>query len=232
MEYKLIDNGFTKDDPNDRIGKPVNVKINRENNLVDAMTREGSILKRTEVLAVWHNAWQRIKEMIGAGEAYSDDFISLGFNISGVFIDDNDAFDPQRHTLTLSTKLKGDLLKALDGVVLKKVDGNAIEPEIEDVYDWGTDTNNAQLTPGGVVEIKGEDLKMYDTLPGEEGVVFINQADGTEFLVNAFRTNIPKTLTLRVPALPAGNYRIEVRNTSYNGKTLRTGLFAPILAVV
>ena len=231
LEYKLLDNKLTTDDLDDQVGKPVNVKVNREDDLVTAMSGEGSILKKTEIIAVWHNSWHRIAQMVARGEAYSDDFISLSFNISGVFIDKDDFYDPNRHTLAITARLKGNVARAVDSVILKKVDGSAVAPEIEEVYNWSTDTHNDQLTPDGVLEIKGDYLKVYDNLPGVEGVVFIDQANGTEYLQDEFRTNEPKTLTMRVPVLPVGNYRIEVRNTGYKTKTLRTGLFVPVLVV-
>lgn len=74
-------------------------------------------------------------------------------------------------------------------------------------------------------------LKIYHNLEDEEGVFFVNQADGTETRQGELRTNEPKTLTLRIPELPAGSYRLEVRNTRYDGKTLRIGVFTPVLTV-
>ncbi len=43
--------------------------------------------------------------------------------------------------------------------------------------------------------------------------------------------NEPQTLTLKVPTLSAGRYRLEVRNTRHDSKTLRIGLFTPVLTV-
>lgn len=231
LEYGLYDNKLTADDPDDQVGRPVNVKINRRKDLVAAMTGEGSILKQTEIDAVLNNSWKRIAEFIRKGEAYSDDYFSTQFNITGVFIDKEDHFDPNRHTLTITAKLKGDVSSAVADVDLKKVDGNTIKPEITEVYNWGTNSYNDTLTPEDVLEISGSTLKIYNNLVNDEGVFFINQADGTEYRQTELRTNEPKTLTLRIPTLPAGNYRLEIRNTRHDGKVLRTGLFIPVLTV-
>lgn len=86
--------------------------------------------------------------------------------------------------------------------------------------------------PANVLEITGNHLKLYDNLEDEEGVFFISQADDTEARATQVRTNEPQTLTLRIPdTLLAGEYRIEVRNTSRKGETLRTGIFTPVLTV-
>ena len=115
-------------------------------------------------------------------------------------------------------------------LTLKKVSAQSNIPVIEEVYDWGSDSQNDQMTPGDVLEIFGKELKVRDTL-AEEGVFLINQTDNTETKVTRIRTNDPGKLTLRVPTLPAGNYKLEIRNTRYQGKTLRTGIFANTLRI-
>ena len=95
---------------------------------------------------------------------------------------------------------------------------------------WGSDTHNATLTPEATLEVQGEQLKICDNLE-EEGVFFVNQANDSEVKAERVRTNEPKTLTLMVPKLRAGRYRLEVRNTCYDGKILRVGVFTPMLTV-
>jgi hypothetical protein len=64
-----------------------------------------------------------------------------------------------------------------------------------------------------------------------QGVFFVNVNDGTEVQANTLRTNEPKTITLRIPALPTGQYRIEIRNTTRKGKELRTSVYTTYLTV-
>ncbi|MCW9705612.1 DUF4469 domain-containing protein [Fodinibius salsisoli] len=231
LEYTLYNNHFTADNPDDRLARPVNVPINTREDLIDDITSPGSILKPTETNAVIDNYWQRITGYIRDGEAYRDDYIRTRFGISGVFQNDEDQYDPARHQVLISIVPKDSVTDAADDINLQKVDGQAIRPEVETIYDWGSGTDDDILTPGGVLEIKGTHLKIHNNIE-EEGVFFVNQADSTETAATHIRTSEPKTLTLQVPeGLTAGTYRIEVRNTTYNSDSLRTGLFAPELTV-
>ena len=230
LDFALYSNEFTPDDPDDQLARPVNVVTRDREELVASATRKGSILKPTEVRAVIDSYWEGIADIVRAGEVYSDQFISTRFDISGVFRDQDDRFDPSRHTLTVTVKVKEAVTSAAAEVALRKVDARTTQPVIKSVYDWGSDTHNATLTPEATLEVQGEQLRMYGNLE-EEGVFFVNQANDSEVKAERVRTNEPKTLTLMVPKLRAGRYRLEVRNTRHDGKTLRIGVFTPVLTV-
>jgi hypothetical protein len=231
LEYSLYDNHFTQENQDDRLARPVDVTVNTIEDLVESITGPGSILKPTETEAVIDNYWSTIAEYIRSGEAYSDDYISTRFGISGVFRDDDDQFDPARHAVQVNVLLKDSITDVTEEIALRKVDGRKIGPEIDTVYDWGSETNDDILTPGDVLEISGKHLKSHDNVD-QEGVFFVNQSEDSEVEGEQIRTNEPKTLTLRIPEdLAAGTYRIEVRNTSRNGNSLRSGIFEPELTV-
>lgn len=231
LEYSLYDNHFTANDPDDRLARPVDVTTHSRDDLIDAITGPGSILKPTETDAVIDNYWSTIIDYIRRGEAYSDDYISTRFGISGVFQDDEDQFDEARHKVVVSVLPKDRVTEVAAEISLRKVDGRRIVPEVQTVYDWGSATNDDTITPGDVLEITGTHLKIHNNI-SDEGVYFVNQSSDTEAEATQIRTNEPKTLTLRIPdSLVAGTYRIEVRNTPRNGNQLRTGIFAPELTV-
>ncbi len=230
LDFALYSNEFTPDDPDDQLARPVNVVTRDQEDLMTRVTRKGSILKPTEVRAVIDAYWEGITEFVRAGEVYSDQFISTRFDISGVFKNPDDRFDPSRHTLAVAVKVKEAVTSAVADVTLRKVDARTTQPEIKSVYDWGSDTHNATLTSEATLEVQGEQLKICDNLE-EEGVFFVNQANDSEVKAERVRTNEPKTLTLMVPKLRAGRYRLEVRNTRYDGKILRIGVFTPVLTV-
>ena len=69
--------------------------------------------------------------------------------------------------------------------------------------------------------IGGKRLKFGVAL-AEEGVFFINAADGTEYEVSAIQKNKPSQLVFLVPTIPVGTQlQLEVR--AYFGEKLRTG---------
>ena len=231
LEYSLYDNHFTASDPDDRLARPVEVTTRSRDELIDEITGPGSILKPTETDAVIDNYWSTIIDYISKGEAYSDDYISTRFSISGVFQDEEDQFDEARHKVVVSVLPKDSVTEAATEISLRRVEGESVVPEVTTVYDWGSATNDDTLTPGDVLEVTGTHLKIHNNV-SDEGVYFVNQSDDTEAEATQIRTNEPKTLTLRIPdSLVAGAYRIEVRNTHHDSETLRTGIFTPELTV-
>src|SRR5699024_3748074 len=231
LNYSLYNNHFTANDPEDRLARPVDVKVNSREDLIEAITGPGSILKPTETNAVINNYWQTITDYISRGEAYRDEHISTRFSISGVFQNDEDQFDTERHQVLVSVLPKNTVTDAVEEISLRRVDSRHVVPEVDSVYDWGSATNDDIITPDDVLEVRGNHLKLHDNVP-EEGVFFVNQSNGTEAQVSQIRTNEPKTLTLRIPdGLAAGSYRLEVRTTRYDSDKLRTGIYAPELTV-
>ncbi|RJE70536.1 MULTISPECIES: DUF4469 domain-containing protein [Reichenbachiella] len=230
LQYTLRENKITKDIPDDYVGVPHAVTIHTREEMILAMTGSGSILKPTESNAVIDAYWSQIADWIGEGEGYADEYISVRFSIGGVFVTIDDRFDTARHSLNVITSLKQQMLSRGLDVTLQYIKADDRSPEIESVYDWGSDTENKQITSGQALEIKGEYLKIHDNTE-EEGVFFVSQSGGTEIKAERIRINQPQTLSLMAPTLEAGDYRIEIRNTAYKTKTLRTGITGVVFTV-
>ncbi|WP_421920325.1 DNA-binding domain-containing protein [Marinifilum sp.] len=223
MEYSLYDCMLTKDNPHDKLGKVTNQKPRGFKKLLDDLTGPGSILKETESKAVIDKYWETITQYVSEGYAYHDDYISVNLDIAGVFEDENDRFDPLRHSINVSIVPCNNLKAATQNIKPTYVEPNNEIPVIQKVYDWGTEKIDEFLTPGAALEIEGKALKIYEDVDGQ-GVFFINKADGVETKGSMPKLNEPKKLSLKVPALNPGEYRIEIRNTTRNGKSLRIGI--------
>lgn len=230
MNYYLYDNKLTKNNKEDRLARLESVKMNTREDLIKKITIPGSILKPTEIIAVIDSYWEVIRDFISKGEGYSDEYISTRFNVKGTFRNDKDEFDSSRHALIVDAILKARVAEATQQVKMKKLAAKVVAPEIDGVYDWGTKSKEGLLTPGDVLEVVGDRLKIYDNL-NEEGVFFVNQLDGKETQVVQLRVNQKKTLTFRVPELKTGNYRLEIRNTHHSGRSLRIGYYSSTLTV-
>lgn len=231
LHYRLYKNPFTPDDPETRLARPVDVIINSRENLINEITGPGSILKPTETNAVIDNYWQRIIHYLREGEGYADEYIRTRFGISGMFQSEDDQFDPARHEVLISVVPKGTITEIAEDISVGKLAGGRVAPEIDKVNDWASGTSDDILTPGDVLEITGNNLKIHDNLE-EEGVFFIHQSDDGETEAARIHTNEPKTLTLRIPEeLETDTYRLEVRNTRYDTEKLRTSIHAPELTV-
>ncbi|SHK17023.1 protein of unknown function [Reichenbachiella agariperforans] len=225
LNYSLYENKLTKDVDNDYIARPVNNVIRDRQALIDVITGPGSILKPTETTASIDAYWNTIIGFIEKGENYRDDFITVKFEMGGVYITLDDRFDRDRHSLVVNLVPGSALSKAAAAVRPTYKKTQEVAPNIETVYDWASDSTNELLSSEGIVEISGEDLKLYGT-HDEEGIFFINQANGSEVKAEKVRTNLPSELSLQAPVLEAGEYRMEIRNTTRKGKSLRVGIFA------
>lgn len=225
MDYTTQENKMTVGIEDDYYARTVNVTTQTATDVLALITGPGSILKETETNAVINDYWKSIIKIIGQGNQYRDEFISIRIDIVGAFDGESDRFDPARHELKLSVTPSRKVKNVLQAIKLHYVKPEKEVPEHNEVYDWTSNTVNEELSPQGALVITGYNLKVYDELEGQ-GVVFINNEDNSETLVNSFRTNTPQKLELRVPNLVAGEYRIEIRNTTRNGKLLRIGTLA------
>jgi len=229
MDYTSFENKLTQDNPDDYVGKPVNMVTKTRDELIADMTGPGSILTDTESETVTKKYWKTIINYTADGNTYRDDYMSTRLDISGVFDGPDDRFDPERHTITISIVPGPALKEAVKQIKPRFVKPDPEQPEIKSIYDWGSDSANSKLSVGGTLELEGYALKIYDQQ--EQGVFFINKNSGEETKANRLRTNEPKKITLSVPQLAAGLYRLEVRNTTRKGKTMRVCM-SPIELIV
>ena len=223
----LLDNKLTPNDPHDRRAIVQNLRYITVAELVDQLTQEGSILKPTECNAVINAAFRTITNNLREGYGFASDHFSMTPSVSGVFVNDEDRYDPARHQVELNLRLGAPMKEALGQVKVKVVPYNTPMPTIKQVFDRKSKTTNQQLTPGYTLEITGELLKVEDEADAQQGVFLVNTQKAEELKIDHFYQNTPKTLQVELPDnLKKGTYRLEVRTTVYRGSEIRTG-FAP-----
>ncbi len=223
MEYTLYENKLTTEIDDDYVARLVNVETKTREDVVAEITGPGSILKSTECNAVLTAYWEKIASMVQNGAYYRDKYLTIRMNVVGSFMGENDRFDADRHELKVNIHPLQAMNDSIIGMSLQYVKPELVLPILEDVYDWGSNTTNQKLTPNDTLEISGENLKVY-TEDDNQGIYFLNVGDGSETKAELVRTSTPKTLTLRVPTISAGSYRIEVRNAGRNSSNLRVGI--------
>jgi hypothetical protein len=158
-------------------------------------------------------------------------------HVRGVFTSPTEAFDPEKHTVSVEFRQGAELRKELSQVsvdILGRAESGFF---IAEVIDKRTGSVNDLLTPGRNAKISGGKLKVEGTDPSC-GVYFANEADGSKVKVDAadIVENLNAHLLVIVPALPAGTWRLEVTTqfTTSGGKTLkspRTAVFDRLLTV-
>ncbi|MDR0442948.1 MAG: DUF4469 domain-containing protein [Treponema sp.] len=89
--------------------------------------------------------------------------------------------------------------------------------------DGDSGTENTTVTPGGLFTLRGSKIKIKGDNP-ECGVYFVSTDDGKHYkLKRGYMANTSKRVGGIVPALPPGEYRIEIKTQfTIGGKDLKS----------
>lgn len=212
MNYTLRKNPLTPDQ-NDCIGRPVNTRTRTIDDLIERLNGVMNNYNPSEIKSFINSYWGTIAAFIKDGEEYRDENVSIRLGITGSFENEWDRFDNDRHKVTANANLSSRIKDSTDEISMtyKSIEENS--PKIKNVFDWSSRTDNEKLTPGGVIEIKGLDLK-FSTHERREGIFFINKESQEEVKADFIRSNKPKTIRCIVPELAPGNYFIQIRTAT------------------
>jgi len=156
--------------------------------------------------------------------------------VRGVFLNPNETFDPQRHTLQFQFT-QGELMRReIEDVEVKIMGVAETGLYIGQVEDMKSRTVNEVLTPGFNLRVTGTKLRVVGDKPGV-GIFFRETATNTATKVDEgdIVVNNPSELMIIIPALPAGTYQLEVTTQYSMGKQWlkepRTSVFEKTLTV-
>ena len=215
----LYNNLLTTDDANDRMARPVMNKPATNTDVAQYIKDEGSEFQLETLISIIEKSDKVKSEMLLSGRLINTPFVNAGLGIEGSFNGDSDRFDYTRHKLK-ATIHEGRYLKEQKQKVSVDILGMAsVGPVISHLYDVASATANEQLTPGRILKVTGDKIKLLGDHESI-GVYFINDASGG--VVDIVREkhlaiNSPKELILTIPdKLTAGTYYIELC-TQYTG---------------
>ena len=83
-------------------------------------------------------------------------------------------------------------------------------PELDSVYDHGTQSSNSEVSPGQTAELKGINLD-YDRADEAQGVFFVNKEAKTEVKAEVIHRMNGSLVAFRVPELVQGTYGLALR---------------------
>ena len=201
--------------------------------IVDRMLSRGTLVTRTDIVAVLNNFEETIADILLEGNTVTSPLFNTSFSISGIFDGPMDSFDGSRHKLNINLT-KGTLLRNTEkNVKFEKTNASAPMPLIQEVKDSVSGSFNDKLTPGGVIELRGYTLKIDGDKP-ECGLWFVFE-DGTETKALVIIENKPARIIAMIPQLTVGEYNVKIV-TQYSGsskpfKTPKTCTFAKVLTV-
>ena len=232
----LYDNLLTPD-PNDFVAR---VSSERSLSVADichsAATRGGADVSDT---AMSHAVELFLKEMayrLCDGFAVNTGYFTAVPVVRGVFLNPNETFDPQRHTLQFQFT-QGELMRReIEDVEVKIMGVAETGLYIGQVEDMKSRTVNEVLTPGFNLRVTGTKLRVVGDKPGV-GIFFRETVTNTATKVDEadIVINNPSELMIIIPALPAGTYQLEITTQYSTGnkllKEVRSAVFDRPLTV-
>ncbi len=232
MDYFLTENHLTPD-PDDRTAIPVNVRSYNDDQIIDRMLLRGTTLTRADAQAAITLYREEHGYIIEEGGAINTGLMKAAPAIKGKFNNATDSYDPARHTFYYSANLAQPLKEKAAKMKMNKVQPPATGPVITVVKDSISQLTDGTMTAGGVLDIYGLRLKVFPETGGN-GVFFI-AVDGTEHQAETLIENKPSRIIAMIPALPQGDYTLEVRTnfTGSNtpGKQLRIAAYRTAMSI-
>jgi hypothetical protein len=228
IKYYLQPNPVTPD-PNDQSARVLpNASLTLED-IIAKMMQRGTTVTEADTRAVLNLFFNVVSDEVADGNFVNLPLANIRVGISGVFTSITDSFDPSRHSIraTLSPGLL--LSEKMQKVRLEKTLQPLPSPVILEFLNINTNTTNSVLTPGGIGQIVGEELKFNPDNP-QEGIFFV-AADGTETKVQIIASRTEGKLVFSIPTLPAGNYTLEVRRAYTKENIIRKGVLSDTLTV-
>jgi hypothetical protein len=220
LKYSLIENLLTER-PDDYSAQTHSMATLDKEAVITRMLNRGTLLTRTDILAVLNNFEETVVELLFEGNNLTLPLFNTAFSISGVFDSPLDVFDGARHKLNINLS-KGTKLRDVEKIIrFEKTNTATPLPQIQEIKDSISGNVNEILTSGGVIELSGYNLKIEGGDPSC-GLWFMlpsGKAIKSEVLIE----NKPSKILAMIPPLPNGSYSVKVV-TQYvnNHKFLKT----------
>ena len=219
LKYSLVENLLTER-PDDYSAQTYSGTSLDKEAIITRMLKRGTTLTRTDILAVLNSLEETIVDALLEGGTVNLPLFNTAFSISGVFESPMDSFDGNRHKLNINLT-KGTLLREAEKrVKLEKSNNPSPQPQIQEVKDSISGSVNEHLTPNGVAELRGYNLR----IEGEDracGLWFVPES-GKEVRATTIIENKPSKVLAMIPALPLGSWQVKVvTQFSGGGKFLK-----------
>ena len=233
LKYALSPNLLTSSQ-DDYLAQAQNVKSHDLNSVIEKMLERGSMITKTDTLAVLNLFFETITQISKDGETVNLDLFRTNLSISGVFDSSTDTFDAKRHSIKINANAGRLLKEAINHVKLEKTSSTDALPHILQVMDSITRTVNQNMSANGVIEIVGSLLKIAGDDP-KNGLYFVD-SKGKATKAITLVDNKPGRLIVMVPDLEKGEYNLHItsqyNNTSKGLNIPRTGIFNKTLIVL
>lgn len=230
IKYYLQPNPITPD-PNDQSARVISNQVHDVESITREMLKRGSTITEADVSAVLKVFFDVVTDEVAKGNNVNLPLVNIKPGINGVFTNAVDSFDPSRHIKKANVSSGILLTQKLVAAKVEKVTQAIAAPALIQFTDVNTQNTNSILTPGGIAQVVGEELK-FNPANAAEGIYFV-ASDGTATKVDIIANRTEGKLVFSIPTtLITGSYILEVRK-GYGKTTIvvRTGSLQDALQV-
>jgi len=219
MKFYLVENKLTEE--TNYTARVLVERTVNQGELIDKMLSKRNLVSKTDIVAVLNSYHEEMIECIEDGDTLNLPFFNLSYSITGVFENEDDSFNPEKHKLHVNINSGKLINEVKEDIPLQKVTAPVTNTFISGFKDYTSDTTNTNLSSNGLFEINGNRLKVDGDDP-KVGLYFVAE-DGTEFKVKILVENRYRKLIGQVPELEVGTYRIRIKTqaTGTNGLFLK-----------
>ena len=216
IKYYLVENLLNTEGTN-YLAKAVETERYDINQIVQQMLKRGSSMTEADIRAVLHIFFDVVKTAITEGKSINTELFSTKPSITGVFQDMNDIFNVEEHKLHINLRAGKLLMEAIKEAHLEKVATPIGTRSIREVKDLKTGSINDIITPGRVIEIYGDKIKLIgdNIIKG----LILTKSGGSSYEFTDIISNEPKRIIAQMPDnLKPGNYKLYIE-TKFSGTT-------------
>lgn len=215
MDYVLENNLLTKDKPNDRYARVVNVHSYTEEDLAELIVRRNIGISKAEALAMMEAEAEIEMEWLEGGNAVNRRLAHYHPSIPGTY---GEGEYPAEAVIRITPSKE--LTEAAKKIPLRHVE--AVNPiHIDFVIDVKSSTTNDKVTRGGTVKITGHNLKVAGKDPSV-CIEFLSQED-PEAIYRVPQIDIlinnPSELMVVAPMMVPGEKVVLKITTQYSHST-------------
>jgi hypothetical protein len=213
-------NFLTQDVENDYIGE-VSTMGNTVHNedIASRIVKERTELRYETILAILNERDGIVLESVLGGSSVQDGVVHIALSVAGLWTGTDRTVDPTRQKPAVSISPTAALRDGLSNVKLEILGLKDSGAYIGLVTDAATKSVDGHVTPGGIMVISGDKLRIAPADDPEMGLFFVDDGGG-KTVVTQISQNDPKRITALVPPLPEGTYTLQVITKFSNTSTL------------
>ena len=196
--------------------------------IAQMMIDEGSEINYETILSIINRRDRIIMKHVQSGGSAQDRCTRISPRVPGVWIGEDAKFDPATHKPTVDLSITPEFHEMLSHVGVEVLGVKDSGAHIGMVTDGATGKTDGTVSPQDDVIITGDKLKVVPA--DEEGIgVFLinNTSDEVYPVTHRLMQNDPKKVIARLPALPAGEYTLQIVTRYSHGGTNSSLLHAP-----